>query len=334
MPGLQSHISNLTSIPIKYSLILLLLTSTLFASAQKIDRKQLLGDVEILSSDVYEGRKTGSKGNELASNYIVSRFKKIGLSFYQDSFKHPFNFNNGKGNPVKGTNLMGYVKGRSKNVIVVGAHYDHIGITDSLINNGADDNASGVAGLLAMAEYFKHHKPRNTLLFIAFDAEEMGLQGSYSYIKNPVLDGNRIKLMINMDMISHNDKGELYAAGAYKNPEFKEILKEADEDTGIKILFGHDDPKLGKEDWTMQSDQGPFAQNNIPFIYFGVEDHKDYHKPTDDYQNINKDFFYGASNAILNSTIQLDRNLKRINRNIDPAFQRTLKDKIIMKKVQ
>ena len=318
----------------KHFLILLLLTSSLFASAQKIDRKQLLSDVEILSSDVYEGRETGSKGNILAANYIVGRFKKIGLSFYQDSFKHPFTFNNRKGNPVKGTNLMGYVKGRSKNVIVIGAHYDHIGITDSQINNGADDNASGVAGLLAMAEYFKHHKPKNTLLFIAFDAEEMGLQGSYSYIKNPVLDGKRIKMMINMDMISHNDKGELYAAGSHKNPEFREILKEADEDTGIKILFGHDDLKLGKEDWTMQSDQGPFAQKNIPFIYFGVEDHKDYHRPTDEYKNINQEFFYGASNAIINSTIQLDKNLKRINKNIDPVLQRTLKDKMIMKKGQ
>ena len=158
----------------KHLLILFLLTSSLFASAQKIDRKQLLNDIEILSSDVYEGRETGSKGNILAANYIVSRFKKIGLSFYQDSFKHPFTLNNRKGNPVKGTNLMGYVKGRSKNVIVIGAHYDHIGITDSQINNGADDNASGVAGLLAMAEYFKHHKPKNTLLFIAVQQEFIG----------------------------------------------------------------------------------------------------------------------------------------------------------------
>lgn len=316
----------------KKLLILFLLSTSLYASAQRIDRTQLLSDVETLSSDKFEGRKTGTAGNKMAADYIVNRFKKIGLSFYQDSFKHPFTFNNRKGEELKGTNLIGYIKGRSKNVILISAHYDHIGITNSEINNGADDNASGVAGLLAMAEYFKHHKPKNTLLFIAFDAEEMGLQGSYSYIKNPVLEGDRIKMIINMDMISHNDKGELYAAGAFKNPEIKNILKDADKDTGIKILFGHDDPKLGKDDWTMQSDQGAFAQNNIPFVYFGVEDHKDYHKPTDEFKNINPDFFYSASNAILNSVIKLNKQLRKINKNLAPDFQRTLKDKMIMEK--
>ncbi|MEO8794317.1 MAG: M20/M25/M40 family metallo-hydrolase [Daejeonella sp.] len=316
----------------KKLLFLFLLSASLSASAQRIDRSQLLSDVETLSSDKFEGRKTGTVGNKMAADYIVNRFKKIGLSFYQDSFKHPFTFTNRKGEELKGTNLIGYIKGRSKNVILISAHYDHIGITNSEINNGADDNASGVAGLLAMAEYFKHHKPKNTLLFIAFDAEEMGLQGSYAYIKNPVLDGDRIKMIINMDMISHNDKGELYAAGAFKNPEIKNILKDADKETGIKLLFGHDDPKLGKDDWTMQSDQGAFAQNNIPFVYFGVEDHKDYHKPTDEFKNINPDFFYGASNAILNSVIKLNKQLRKINKNLAPDFQRTLKDKMIMEK--
>ncbi|WP_051189601.1 M20/M25/M40 family metallo-hydrolase [Daejeonella oryzae] len=318
----------------KKLLVLLLLSSSFYACAQKINRNQLLKDVETLSSDIYEGRKTGSSGNIQAANYIVSRFKNIGLSFYQDSFKHPFTVKTQKGPVIKGTNLIGYIKGRTDHVIIISAHYDHIGITDSLINNGADDNASGVAGLLAMAEYFKKHKPKNTLLFIAFDAEEMGLQGAYAYIKNPVLDGKRIKMIINLDMISHNDKGELYAAGSYKNPEIKSVIKGADKDTGVKILFGHDDPKLGRNDWTMQSDQGPFAQDNIPFIYFGVEDHKDYHKPSDEYQNINADFFYGASNAILNSTIKVDKRLKRIKFNTDSAFQKTLKDKMIMEKDQ
>ena len=138
-------------------------------------------------------------------------------------------------------------------------------------------------------------------------------------------------MAINLDMISHNDKGELYAAGAFKNPILKSILKDADKNTGVKIIFGHDDPKLGKNDWTMQSDHAPFAQDNIPFIYFGVEDHKDYHKHTDEYQNINKDFLFGASKAILNSVVKVDRGLKKIIRNIDPAVQQTLKKKMVTK---
>ena len=296
----------------RYTFIILSLLFSGFAKAQNINRKQLLQDVEILSSDVYEGRKTGTAENKMAAKYIVERFKNIGLTFYQDSFKHPFTFKSKKGESLNGNNLIGYIKGRKNDVIIISAHYDHIGITNYLINNGADDNASGVAGLLAMAEYFKSHKPKNTLVFIAFDAEETGLNGSYAYLKNTVLDAKRIKMNINMDMISHNDKGELYAVGAYKAPILKEILAEADKDTGVKILFGHDEPKMGNDDWTMQSDQGPFAQQNIPFIYFGVEDHKDYHKPTDEYKNINKDFFFGAANAILNSAIAIDKKLKRV----------------------
>ena len=293
-------------------MLFLCLLASVTVSAQNVDRKQLLRDVEILSSDVYEGRKTGTKENQMAADYIAGRFKDLGLNYYQDSFKHPFSFVTRSKKKVDGTNLVGYIKGKSDRVIIIGAHYDHVGISNSLIYNGADDNASGVAGLLAIAAYYKEHKPDNTLFFIAFDAEEMGLQGAYAYLKNPVIDASRIKMMINMDMISHNDKGELYAAGTFKNPVLKKILKDADKNTGVKIIFGHDDPKLGRDDWTMQSDQGPFAQNNIPFLYFGVEDHKDYHQPSDEYQNINKDFFYGASQAILNSVISSDKQLKKV----------------------
>ena len=304
-------------------LILIALLASASVSAQNTNRKQLLSDVEILSSDVYEGRKTATRENQMAANYIVNRFKSIGLEFYQDSFKHPFTFHNRSKQSINGTNLIGYIKGRTDDVIIVGAHYDHVGISNSLIYNGADDNASGVAGLLAMASYFKEHKPKNTIIFIAFDAEEMGLQGAYAYLKNPVIEASRIKLMVNLDMISRSDKGELYAAGAFKNPILKNILKSAEEKTGVKLIFGHDDPKLGRDDWTMQSDQGPFAQNNIPFVYFGVEDHKDYHKPTDEYENINKDFLYGASNVILNSILKLDKQLKTVTKNHKPAVPKT-----------
>lgn len=308
--------------------ILIVLLASANVSAQNINRKQLLSDIEILSSDVYEGRKTATRENQMAANYIVDRFKAIGLNFYQDSFKHPFTFQNRSKQSVNGTNLIGYVKGRSDDVIIISAHYDHVGISNSLIYNGADDNASGVAGLLAMATYFEKHKPKNSMIFISFDAEEMGLQGAYAYLKNPIIEGARIKLMVNLDMISRSEKGELYAVGAFKNPVLKKILKDADEKTGIKMVFGHDDPKLGRDDWTMQSDQGPFAQNNIPFVYFGVEDHKDYHKPTDEYENINPDFFYSASNVILNSILKLDKQLKTVTKNSKPSAKKALSDKV------
>ena len=294
--------------------LLIILALFLFhnARAQKIDRMELLRDVQTLSSDEYEGRKTGTPGNKKAADYIVSRFKEIGLSSFENEYKQPFTFKNRKDENIEGTNLIAWIKGETADVIVISAHYDHIGINNGQVFNGADDNASGVAVILSMASYFKKHQPKNTLLFIAFDAEEMGLQGSKAFLKKPLPAKENIKLNINLDMVSHNDKSELYAAGTYKNPRIKEIIKGADKNTGIRIKFGHDLPGTGSDDWTMQSDHGSFAKENIPFLYFGVEDHPDYHKPTDVFTHINQDFFYASSNAILQSAILLDNKLTHL----------------------
>lgn len=287
--------------------ILLLALGTATAYSQTIDRIKLMSDIQTLSSGKYEGRRTGTPGNRLAADFIIRRFAEIGLSSYQEGFRHPFTFKTRANEEKQGTNLIGYIKGNRDKAIVISAHYDHVGVNGTDIYYGADDNASGVSAMLAFAEYFRKHSPEHTLIFIAFDAEESGLKGASSFVKEPTVDKDMIILNINMDMIAHNDKGELYASGTYKNPALKSIIEGADKNTGIRILFGHDLPGSGKDDWTMQSDQGPFAKENIPFIYFGVEDHKDYHKPTDTFENINKDFYYGASTAILKSMIKLDR---------------------------
>ena len=296
----------------KLTLVLLIL-SNYNLYAQKINQNTLLNDIQTLSSDSFEGRKTGSTGNLKAADYITNRFEEIGLKSYNQNYRHPFTFRNRRNEQIQGINLIGCIKGKSENVIIISAHYDHVGINNSEIFNGADDNASGVAVILASAKYFTENKPLNTLLFVAFDAEEMGLQGAYSFLDNPPIPRELIKLNINLDMVSHNDKSELYAAGTFKSPAIKDIIQNADQNTGISIKFGHDQPDMGKDDWTMQSDHGPFAKENIPFLYFGVEDHKDYHKPSDDFDNINPNFFYSASTAIIKSIISLDKNLGRIN---------------------
>ena len=299
----------------KKLILTLALLSVFCANAQDIDRSSLLKDIETLSSDLFAGRKTGTEGNKAAAEYIATRFKETGLKSFQDHYRHPFSFKNRKSELINGTNLIGFVKGKTDDVIVISAHYDHVGVNNSMIYNGADDNASGVSVLLGIAEYFKVHKPRNTLLFIAFDAEEMGLQGAYAFLKEPIIPRKSIIMNVNMDMVSHNDRSELYAVGTYKTPILKEILEDADENTGINILFGHDIPGSGKDDWTMQSDQGPFAKENIPFIYFGVEDHDDYHKPSDKFATINQNFFHSASTAILRSIIKIDKDLNKIKAN-------------------
>jgi Zn-dependent M28 family amino/carboxypeptidase len=282
--------------------------------------KQLMKDVETLSSDAYEGRKTGTKGAEMARAYIKDRFTKLGLKSYPQhiNYAQEFKFKT-KGNDVNGTNLIGYIHGKVSDVMVISAHYDHEGIIKNVIYNGADDNASGIGGLLKIAAYFAKNKPHNTLIFAAFDAEEIGLQGAKAFVANPPTDINLIKLNLNMDMISHNDKNELYVCGTFKYPDLKQYVSTSN--PNIKILFGHDDPKLGRDDWTNQSDHGAFNAKDIPFLYFGVEDHKDYHQPTDKFANINQPFYNNAVNSILKTVINIDQ---------QNAIQKSLKDKMIM----
>ena len=291
-------------------------------NATKVSQ-ELLKDVEILSSDAYEGRKTGTKGAVMARKYLTDRLKEIGLKPYptQLSYEQAFEIKGRDGaEAIQGINLVAFIPGKSDNVIVISAHYDHIGIIKNEIYNGADDNASGVAGLLQFAKYFSKNKPNNSLIFAIFDGEEMGLQGAKAFLANSPVSLEKIKLNINMDMISHNDKGELYAVGTFKYPELKPYFITTN--PNIKVLFGHDDPKLGKEDWTNQSDQGAFNAKNIPFLYFGVEDHKDYHKATDEYQNINKAFFIDAANAIQEVIINIDK-----QRDIRAIFRENLQMK-------
>lgn len=288
------------------SLGLLLSCSAVKQTKNSIADTQLLSDVEILASDDYQGRKTDTKGAEMARAYLSKRFTAIGLKPFPDlqGYEQPFSFENAKG-PVNGKNMIAYIEGKSDEAIVISAHYDHIGIINNEIYNGADDNASGVAALLKFAAYFKTNKPQHTLIFAAFDAEEMELQGSKAFVAKPTVDLNKIKLNINMDMISHNDKAELYACGTAKYPGLKKYFYTTN--PNLKVLFGHDDPKSGHDDWTNQSDHSSFNDKNIPFIYFGVEDHKDYHKPSDEYSNMNKAFFTDAAQSILEIIINIDK---------------------------
>ncbi|MXV16307.1 M28 family peptidase [Pedobacter sp. HMF7056] len=287
-------------------------------TAQVINPVQVLKDVEILSSDVYEGRQTGTKENQMAADYIIGRLTKLGVAPYQKDFKHPFTFKTRQGEDVKGVNVLGIIPGKTAGLIVISAHYDHVGIKRGLIYNGADDNASGVGGLLAAAEFFTNNKPEKTIIIAAFDAEEMGLQGAKAFVADPTTELSKILLNINMDMISHNDKNELYVAGSFANPALKPFL--VSNNPKVKLIAGHDDPKLGHDDWTNQSDQGAFNAKKIPFLYFGVEDHPDYHKATDEYSTITKDFYVNAVEVII-----------RIAGNYDKSTAKKSKSKLIMK---
>ena len=300
--------------------ILLVLFLVLPAQAQPtIDADQLLKDVAVLSADSLEGRRAGSVGAEKARAYIRAAFERLQLEPFGERFEQTFDLRGRSAETPHGVNLLGYLPGseRPDLFIVVTAHYDHMGIMRGEIYNGADDNASGVAGLLALADYFSRHRPWHSILFAALDAEEMGLLGASALVQDPPVSLDQVALNVNLDMVSRNEKDELFAAGAYHYPFLKPYLEAVAARSEIHLRFGHDGTRGTGQDWTMSSDHGPFHRAGIPFVYFGVEDHDDYHRHTDDFENIDPEFFPLAITTILDAVRELDTNLAAIHAESD-----------------
>ncbi|HEX7086886.1 MAG TPA: M20/M25/M40 family metallo-hydrolase, partial [Vicinamibacterales bacterium] len=178
---------------------------------------------------------------------------------------------------------------------------------------GADDNASGVAALLAAARHLAAHRPQHTMVFAALDAEEQGLQGARALVRSIPDVLSRVALNINLDMVSRNERGEIYAAGSHHYPWTRPILEDIRKRSHVRILFGHDQPKAesGLDDWTMLSDHGAFHEVHVPFVYFGVEDHPDYHKPTDTVERIDPAFFGDVVEMIVEAIRTFDVELVR-----------------------
>ena len=281
-----------------------------------IDATQMLDDLEFLAHDSLDGRLVGSDGNRMAREYVAARFAGLQLATFGDSYLQPFTISLRGGNEVLGVNVVGYIEGSSgpESFIVITAHYDHLGVRNGEVFNGADDNGSGTAALMALAAYFAEHKPRHSIMFAALDAEEGGLRGARAFVERPPVALSQMAINLNMDMISHNDR-ELYVVGTHHYPFLKPFVERVVTEVEIALPFGHDSPELGTDDWTSQSDHAPFHGQGIPFLYFGVEDHPDYHQPTDVFQSINRDFYEMAVNAILRVTLELDGNLEPVTAN-------------------
>jgi Zn-dependent M28 family amino/carboxypeptidase len=259
----------------------------------------LLNRVKELSSDEYQGREAGTEGGEKARAYVVNQFKMYGINPIKNSYLQPFEFKNSN-NQVEAVNVLGVIKGsvNPEAYIVISAHYDHIGVKNGKIYNGADDDASGVSALLTFAEFFKQHPPKHSVVLAAFDAEEKGLQGAKYFVESGIVPLKNIALNINLDMISRNSKKEIYAVGTRYNSTLKSVIENFKHNLDLTLLTGHDGED-GKQDWTYSSDHAPFHMKKIPFLYFGVEDHEDYHKPTDDYENIHPDFYTNVVQMLL-----------------------------------
>ena len=282
-----------------------------YRSSIGFSKDSLLHHIEILSSDAYEGRRTGSEGSLKARNYITSKFKQLGVLPLSKSYNQSFSFTGRRDSiSYNGVNLLGVIKGvkNPDKYIVISAHYDHLGIRDGVIFNGADDDASGTSALFSFAEYFKKNPPEHSVILAAFDAEEMGLQGSKYYVDHPIIAKENILVNINMDMISRSNKDELYVVGTRFYENLKPAITEAKLPEGFKLLIGHDGSDTA-QNWTNSSDHGSFHKKEIPFLYFGVEDHKDYHKETDEFANIHPEFYSNAVQVIISIFEDLDGSL-------------------------
>lgn len=289
------------------------------SSAQTADQlQQLQVDVVYLASDLLQGRETGEAGELLAAHYLSARFKEVGLQPMgkDGDWSQPFDFKQsdnphakGKGEPKVGRNVVGYLDNGAATTIIIGAHYDHLGLGmpgaslhsgEPAVHNGADDNASGVAAMLYLAEYLKSSPAKsNNYLFIGFSGEELGLYGSKFFVENPTIDLSTVNYMLNMDMVGRlNEEKTLAVYGAGTSPTWKEALTKTEVAGGINIKTT--DSGVGPSDHTS------FYLKDMPVLHFFTGQHSDYHKPTDDSQLVNYQGIFDVSAFIIRVIEDID----------------------------
>jgi len=277
-------------------------------------------DVAFLAADDLSGRETGTIFEKQAAAYLADRFKGLGLEAKgTEGYFQEFSFKPSKSphevaetvestgdSLLSGRNVVAYINNNAATTVVIGAHYDHLGMggEGSLfrggeeVHNGADDNASGVAVMLKLAKVLQNKNTNSNYLFIAFSGEEMGLLGSNYFVKNPTIDLSSVTYMINMDMVGRlNDENTLAVHGVGTSPVFKQTLF-ANNDLGL-VIAEH-------ESGVGPSDHTSFYLMDIPVLHFFTGQHSDYHKPGDDTEKLNYPGMETIMTYILNIISDLD----------------------------
>jgi hypothetical protein len=261
--------------------------------------------VSVLASDEYEGRKPGTDGDEKTISYVEDQFRKIGLdpineNGYRQSFIYP-----AKRPTIETSNVVGIIEGADDTCILLGAHMDHLGKSSrNRIYNGADDNASGVSALIEIAEAFVESNvvPKHTLIFVAFNAEEMGLIGSQFYVSYPVRPLDKLTLMINLDMVGRLDgKDELDLQSSRISKDLRKLIDKLDDN----YPFDFDLTRAGS-----RSDHANFANQEIPVLFFHTGGHNLYHTTGDEIDTLDFDGLEKLTKFIfdLTFTLSLDDN--------------------------
>ncbi len=261
--------------------------------------RRLMQRLSALSADSMEGRRAGSEGSRRARRFIISELTAAGARPVGASFEHPVRLGARSRPDTLGANIVARIPGSAAGggTIVVSAHYDHLGSRNGEIFNGADDDASGCVAVLALADRLREAPIKHDVLLVFFDGEEVGMPGSRSFVATPPIPLSEIAVDLSLDMISRQDGRALWVSGTSHYPSLKPVADRAAVGATIPIKFGHDTKALPPgDDWTGSSDHAAFHSKGIPFLYLGVEDHPDYHKPGDDADKVDPTFYRGAVN--------------------------------------
>ncbi len=272
-------------------------------SQLEVTAAEICATIAVLAADSLEGREAGSPGSKSASRYLAERFRSIGLQPLGDDYLQRFTFSpavlrDPHASPdassddeamLSTSNIIGIVPGidpqLANEAIVIGAHYDHLGFGgqgslapgERAIHNGADDNASGVAVLLELAQYFVAQPMGRTLIFMAFGGEELGTLGSQFYVAHPLWPIEQTVAMLNLDMVGRL-REQLTVHGTGTSPAWAAVLDDLDPQ-GLSLAR--------VPDGFGPSDQSSFYGAQVPVLWFFTGAHEEYHRPADDLGTIN-----------------------------------------------
>lgn len=227
-------------------------------------------------------------------------------------------------------NVAAYLAGETDEYVVLGAHFDHLGMGEfssmapslagKAIHHGADDNASGTSGLLELAEHFaREPKRRRGILFLAFSGEELGLLGSQHYVENPILPADKAVAMLNMDMIGRIREGKVFIGGVGTGSNFKALIEE------VKPRHGKLNLDFSEQGGFGSSDHFSFTTKRTPVLFFFSGLHADYHKPSDTWEKIDHESAAALLELVADITARLQDSPERTAfiRQADPRPQAT-----------
>jgi Zn-dependent M28 family amino/carboxypeptidase len=251
---------------------------------QTITPSKILSDVQWLASDERQGRHYLSDEARQAANYIATKWKDSGLVPLTGKSSMYLPISDFRASP----NVVAMLEGTGDSYVLITAHYDHLKPRrrgEDKIYNGADDNASGTAALIAIADALTslQIKPTSSIVLVAFTGEEAGFLGAIDFVQSSPIPMRSIQALINLDMISRGEENTIFLEGAADAPRIARALSKANESIGLTIIRGK------HPDWLQRSDQAPFLDVGVPSVFLSVEDHEDYHRVSDETDKIMPD---------------------------------------------